>query len=127
MKFIINWASNQLFSSTPDTMLKEIIQKAINLANIYPEILRNIEKDQDVLAIKKKKIRNADKRYFANKTGPLFEDITKCNPEEIKEEKLELKVGRKRMDSIVVYIFMMIRGYFKSPLFHLLKGRSKRV
>ncbi|MFW6225060.1 MAG: transposase [Bacteroidota bacterium] len=114
MKFIINWASNQLFSTTPDTILKEIIQKAINLANSHPDILSSIEKDQDALALKKKKIRNADKLYYANKTRSLFCDTTQYNLGERKEKKLELKIGRKRMEPIVVYIFLMIRGYFNS-------------
>jgi len=114
MKFIINWASNQLFSTTPDTIMKEIIQKATILANTNPAILMSIEKDQDALALKKKKIRNADKRYYANKTSSLFYDTAQYTPEEIRDEKLELKTGRKRMESIIVYLFMMVRGYFNS-------------
>lgn len=114
MKVTISWASNQLFSTTPDTMLKEIIQKAINLANSHPDILSSIEKDQDALALKKKKIRNADKLYYANKTRSLFCDTPQYNLGECKEKKLELKIGRKRMEPIVVYIFLMIRGYFNS-------------
>ncbi len=114
MGYVINWASNQLFSTTPDTILKAILQKALNLANTYPVILTSIEKDQDALALKKKKIRNADKQYYANKTKSLFCDTTKYNSGEKKEEELELKVGRKRMEAIVVYIFIMIRGYFNS-------------
>ena len=114
MKYNINWASNQLFFLAPDTILKKIIQKAINLINVHPEILINIEKDQDVLAKKKKKIRIADKNYYDNKKPSLFTSLTNIEAVEIKEKELELKVGRKRMYPIVVYIFMIIRGYFIS-------------
>lgn len=113
MKFNLRWSTNQLFSYAPCTTLKEIIENALNLLNFKPEILKRIEADEDTLALKKKKMRLEDKRYYESKNANLFQ-TTDTNKEGIDEKDLTLEVGRPRMRSIVAYIFMMVRGYFSS-------------
>ncbi len=48
-----NWTTNNIFISAPLTALKNIIESAIELLFKH-EILNRINKDQDVLAKKKK-------------------------------------------------------------------------
>ena len=108
----IIWNLASFFNSTPITNLKEIIEKALKLLKIHPEILGLIDEDRDKLAKKKKEIRLADKKYYESKTSE-FQEIDKTE-EEIDRNKIKLKDGRKRMDTHLVYLFLIIRGHFGS-------------
>lgn len=101
-----------LFITIPATKLIEIFESAIELLHFRPEILEKINEDQDKLAKKKKKLRLEDKRYYQNKNTGLAGISTEEN--EIDAGALELETGRTRMLPQVLFLFMMVRGYFGS-------------
>lgn len=104
--------TNSLFNTIPDTGLIKIIENSYELLNFKPDILDKISEDQDRLARKKKKLRIEDKIYYwkKNRELPGFN----IKEEEINANELELLAGRERMSSQTVYLFMMVRGDFKS-------------
>ena len=59
-----------LFLPVPDTNLKELLADVLELKGKCPEILASINKDQDVLGIKKKELRQKDKAYFEKARYP---------------------------------------------------------
>ena len=101
-----------LFYSIPATKLLEIIESAMELLHFRPEILMRIHEDQIRLAKEKKKLRLEDKRYYQSKHMDLPGIITEEN--QIDARTLELETGRTRMIPQVVFLFMMVRGYFGS-------------
>ena len=107
-----SWTTNNIFIAVPLTALKKIIESAIELLRFKPEILDRINKDQDVLAKKKKKLRLEDKKYYAHKTNKL--SGMEIPEKEIKESNIKLEIGRYRMLPQVAFLFFIIRGYFGS-------------
>lgn len=101
-----------LFFSIPATKLLEILESAMELLRFRPEILERIHEDQIRLAKKKKKLRLEDKRYFQRR----HMDLPGIVPDELEidAETLNLETGRSRMHPQVVFLFMMVRGYFGS-------------
>ncbi len=107
-----SWTTNNIFIAVPLTALKKIIESAIELLRFKPEILDRINKDQNVLAKKKKKLRLEDKKYYAHKTKKL--SGMEIPEKEIKESNIKLEIGRSRMLPQVAFLFFSIRGYFGS-------------
>jgi hypothetical protein len=101
-----------LFLSLPDTDFREFLDETEELARIYPEIILAIDKDLDGVALRKKRLRQSDKRFFANQTTTLpFLDIDENNSP---VTEMKLGVGRPRLPAYIVYIFMMTRGFLGS-------------
>lgn len=112
--------NNTLFSSknkdlglsfTPDinAELSKILRKALELYRRYPRIERLITRDLDAYAIEKKKKRLADAAWNRQQTTSL--DFNYPKPLD-KPVKIELEVGRKRMEPFIVYIFLLLRVIF---------------
>lgn len=98
----------------PDTDFRNFIEEVNDLSDKYPEIIARIEEDLDLNALKKKKLRLADKKFFEDMTLPL----PNLTVEEVEQkiESLELKTGRPRMSGELVYLFIMIRGFLGGSL-----------
>lgn len=108
----LDYTTNQLFSTIPDTELIEIIENSIKLLHFQPDILQKIDEDQTEYALEKKKLRIEDRLYYQNKdVQDLGFEITE---KERDIEDLQLLPGKKRMSPQTLYLFMMIRGYFGS-------------
>ena len=108
----VNWNEKALIGSSPETMLKEMLENANNLLKKNREILEDIKKDQDTLAREKKKLRLEDKKYYKSLTPDFLEFLV---PEKkLEVDKLNLETGRPRMDPQLVYLFIVIRGYYGS-------------
>ena len=60
-----------LFLPLPDTDFRDYLDEIEDLAKSAPEIVVAIEKDLDVHARQKKKIRLEDQKYFASRTAAL--------------------------------------------------------
>lgn len=103
-----------LILPVPDTDFRDFIEEVNDLADKYPEIIAEIEKDLDSNARKKKKLRLADKKFLENMTLPL----PKFTVEEVEQEleSLEIKTGRPRMSGELTYMFIMIRGFLGGSL-----------
>lgn len=113
-KILPEMKQGRLFYCPVDTKLAEILSLAVEFIESHPEILSQIEKDQDALGIKKKKKRQRDKRHQEEKNEKLpgldNPDVAPVDD----PEQLKLEGGHPRMSSFQVFIFMILRGYFGS-------------
>ena len=103
-----------LFLPVPDTDFRGFLEEVDELRKFAPEIIDAIEADLDIHAKKKKKLRLADKEFFASQTCDL-PDID-IKEQEILASELELFFGRPRMPAYLVYLFVMIRGFLGGTL-----------
>ena len=112
---------SNLFLPVPDTDLRAFLDEVAELARFAPEIITEIEKDLDVHAREKKKLRLADRKFYESQTGDLPDlDI---EDGELRSDDLTLSVGRPRMPGEAVYTFLMLRGFFGS----LSTKQSRRI
>ena len=109
----IDWYLYNLFSTVPETELRKVLEKGMELLNREPEILVRIKADQDAEAKKEKKKRLEDKRYVDRMTHwlPGMEEEREV---EIDANELMLERGRPRMEPEVVFVFLLLRGYWRS-------------
>ncbi len=102
-----------LFFSPVNSDFKLILDVATDLLDNHPEILCLIKKDQDKVSKEKKRLRILDRQFEENKTKTLIpeEQFNKIL-ENVDQEELILKTGRKRMPPIIVFLFFIFRGYY---------------
>jgi hypothetical protein len=108
----LSWWSEPLIWAASDCETKKVLDEALSLLAGHPEIVHRIEADQDAVAHAKKKVRQADRRWQAAQTLSLpgvSEETVR-----LEAEKLTLEQGRPRMKPEVVYVFMVLRGYWGS-------------
>jgi IS5 family transposase len=121
---------NLLFLNTPESEFYTYLQEAHRLVCREPVILEMIESDLDSLSKEKKRFRLLDKKWELSQSGQLPNiDITLFDGE-IKADELRLQGGRKRMESYLVYMFLLIRGFWsgvKCSEFKLLLLESKTM
>ena len=101
-----------LILPVPDTDFRDFLDEVEELAWFAPEIIAAIEKDLNAYAREKKKLRQADQKFFESRT----EDLPGINIRErnILADDLKLAVGRPRMSGYAVYVFLMVRGFLGS-------------
>ncbi len=100
-----------LFTLDIDSELSKILHKALELYKGYPRIERLITRDLDAYAIEKKKKRLADAAWIRQQTLSLNLD---CPEPPGKPVEIGLAVGRKRMEPLIVYVFLLLEGNFQS-------------
>lgn len=117
-----------LYLSPPQSSLCQFFEECQNLFIFEPLIIKHIEADLDYNGKKKKKLRIRDRIWIASHTKS-FAGMEDLNPE-IKTENLKLSGGCPRMDAHMVYIFLMLRGYYggtKNKDMQLLLMESKSI
>lgn len=121
-------SQNLLFLNIPESELVDYLQEAHNLLCREPVILDKLASDLDAHARKKKLLRLKDKKWELVQIRRLPNlDI---GYDEIKTDELRLQGGRNRMSPYLVYMFMMIRGFWsgvKCSEFKLLLFESKTI
>ena len=132
--FLVSFAGsiNLFFLTLPGNEFSEYLKESHDLVSRYPEILTNIDTDLDKRAKYKKKLRLLDQQWELSQNKklpgiPMNNDIAF---EEINEEELELKEGCPRMDTYLVYMFMMVRGFrggMKTSELKLFFSESKTI
>ena len=132
--FLVSFAGsiNLFFLTLPGNEFSEYLKEAYDLVSRYPEILPNIDADLDKRAKCKKKLRLLDQQWelSQNKKLPGIPMNSNIVFEEINEEELELKEGCPRMDTYLVYMFMMVRGFLggmKTSELKLFFSESKTI
>jgi hypothetical protein len=101
----------KLFPSFVYTNFSAPILRGIELVEKHPEILELIESDQNKYGLEKKKLRVEDKFWLeSNGLISLFPNEDK----DIINTNLVLSPSHKRMPPIVVFIFLLVRGYLGS-------------
>lgn len=111
--------------------LDSFVDKSLQIAHRYPEILDRIETDQIELGIKKKQARIADQEYLNSLTGdlPNFQ-IPPDSSLSDSPTALELEQGRPRMPALLALVFFFLRGWIGGPnsaMFRLLVPESKTL
>ena len=103
-----------LILPVPDTDFRGFLDEVDTLSRFAPKIIEEIEKDLDVNAREKKKIRLEDRKFFESRTS----DFPDLHVEEAKllAHELEIDMGRPRMPADLVYLFLMIRGFLGGSL-----------
>ena len=103
--------NGNLFLPVPDTNFRELIAETLKLIKFCPEILKSIEADQEAHALRKKELRLADQRFYAEQTAPL---PGLCPEPEHAVGPSGLDVGRPRLPAESLLVFLMVRGYLGS-------------
>ncbi|MCK5034723.1 MAG: transposase [Candidatus Sabulitectum sp.] len=100
-----------LFTLGVNTELSKLLKKAFELYTRCPRIERLITRDLDAYGIEKKKERLLDAAWVRQQTLALGLDY----PEPLKDSvEIDLALGRKRMEPLVVYILFLLEGSFQS-------------
>ncbi len=119
---------NFLFLTAPASDLSEFLEECHSLVCYAPQILERIDKDLDDYGKSKEKVRLLDKKWELSHNRPLS-GISICFGD-IEEEELRLQGGCPRMDSYLVYLFLMLRGRFggiKNKDMQILLSESKSI
>jgi len=103
-----------LFLPVPDTDFGDFLDEVNTLSRFVPKIIEAIEKDLDVNARDKKKLRLEDRKFFEGQTSDLPDLYVE--EAELLADELKIGVGRPRMPAELVYLFLMIRGFLGGSL-----------
>jgi len=94
----------------PDTEFSKFCIEINKLWEYEPEIGVHIQRDLDLYAKEKKRLRLMDKQWEAR--NQMMLPSIKFETEIPEAEKLSLSHGRPRMTAYVAFMFMMGRGYY---------------
>jgi IS5 family transposase len=100
----------RLFLMPVDSELHEFLIETHRIVAFAPAILERIESDLDAYGLKKKLVRQADRRFLEGQTPDLAQ--LRIELRQIDPTKMELEVGRPRLEPYLVYLFVMLRGRF---------------
>lgn len=98
----------RLFLTPVNTQLHEFLIETHQLVEFEPAILERIEADLDAYGLKKKRLREADRRFAEAQTPDLANLRIEVRP--IDSATLPLEIGRPRLEPYAVYLFLMLRG-----------------
>src|SRR5512134_3879932 len=100
----------RLFLMPVDSQLHQFLVETHGIVEFEPAILDHIESDLDAYGLKKKLLREADRRFLEGQTLDL--PRLQIELRQIDPASLQLEVGRPRMEPYLVYLFLMVRGRF---------------
>ena len=86
----------RLFLMPVDSQLHEFLRETHRIVEFEPAILQRIESDLDAYGLKKKLLREADRRFLEGQTFDL--PTLKIELRQINPLNLELEVGRPRLE-----------------------------
>lgn len=98
----------RLFLMPVNTELHQFLIETHRIVGFEPAILERIESDLDAYGLKKKLLREADRRFLEGQTLDLMN--LRIELRQIDPTKMELEIGRPRLEPYVVYLFLMLRG-----------------
>jgi IS5 family transposase len=98
----------RLFLMPVNTELHQFLVEAHKIVEFEPALLERIEADLDAYGLKKKLVREADRRFREGQTPDLLH--LRMELRQIDPAKMQLEIGRPRLDAYVVYLFLMLRG-----------------
>ncbi len=100
----------RLFLMPVDSELQQFLIESHRIVQFQPAILDRIEADLKAHGVQKKLLREADRRFLDGQTPDLAE--LKVELRQVDPAKMELEVGRPRLEPYLVYLFLMLRGRF---------------
>ena len=101
----------QLFLSPVDSDLHTFLREVHRLAEFEPAILPQIEADLDAHGLRKKLLRQADRRFLDQRTADLLH-LPSLTPttRAVTAPSPALAPGRPRLAAYAVFLFLMLRG-----------------
>jgi IS5 family transposase len=90
--------------------LHQFLVETHRIVEFEPAILDRIESDLDAHGLKKKLLREADRRFLEGQTPDLIN--LQVELRQVDPTTMELEVGRPRLEPYLVYLFLMLRGRF---------------
>jgi len=112
MNLSVGYEMGYLFASVPDSNLAELVEESLIFYEHFPVIGEVIEADQDEYGLAKKAIRDEAKRYGRREIPSIPELENSLNP--VFQSPGSLGIGRPRMNPFLVFLFLILRGYFGS-------------
>ena len=103
-----------LFEASVSSDLDKFVEESVKLAKRHPQLLAAVERDLDVHGLKKKHIRQTD-RHFIEARNAKLEGLECELSDEPQACSSILEEGRPRMPSLVVLIFLLLRGWIGGP------------
>jgi IS5 family transposase len=100
----------RLFLVPVNTELHQFLIEIHRIVGFEPAILERIASDLDAYGLKKKLLRQADRRFLEGQTPDLMN--LRIELRQIDPTQMELEIGRPRLEPYVVYLFLMLRGRF---------------
>lgn len=101
-----------LFEAELSSDLNDFVKDVIQIAHSCPQIGREIDLDLDIHGLKKKALREADRRFF-EQLNPSFDSMADLPAPETCS--CELEGGRPRMPAIIVLVLLLLRGWLGGP------------
>lgn len=98
----------RLFLMPVDSQLHQFLVESHRIVEFEPAILDRIASDLDAHGLKKKLLREADRRFLEEQTQCL--PSMKIELRQVDPTTMQLEVGRPRMEPYSVYLFLMLRG-----------------
>ena len=98
----------RLFLMPVDSQLHQFLIESHRIVEFEPAILDRIDSDLDAYGLKKKARREADRRFREAQTSDL--PSLKMELRQIDPARMQLEIGRPRMEAYAVYLFLMLRG-----------------
>jgi IS5 family transposase len=99
-----------VFLMPADSELHAFLIETHRIVAFAPAILGRIESDLDTYGLKKKVVREADRRFLEGQTPDLAQ--LRIELRQIDPTRMELEVGRPRLEPYLVYLFVVLRGRF---------------
>ncbi len=92
--------------------LNDFVRQAVEIAEFHPGILQEIDHDLDIHGLKKKAMREADRRFY-EQLNPSFDGMADLTAPQTCPR--ELDGGRPRMPAIIVFVLLLLRGWIGGP------------
>lgn len=99
-----------LFVTLPDTDFRDYLSELASFAKSHPDVVASVEADQDRIALKKKQMREADKKISET---PDFPHLN-IDGNQTSSSIAMLMAGRPRTPAFLVFILYMLRGFLGS-------------
>lgn len=100
----------RLFLTPVDSQLHDFLVETHRMVEFAPAILEHIEADLAAHGLKKKLLREADRRFLEGQTPDL--PRLQIELRQIEPASHRLEVGRPRTEAYSIYLFLMLRGRF---------------
>jgi IS5 family transposase len=99
---------SRLFLVPVDSEMQQFLIETHRIVEFEPAILDHIESDLRSHGLRKKVLREADRRYLEGQTPDLAN--LQIELRQVDPAKMELEIGRPRLEPYPVYLFLMLRG-----------------